>query len=291
MFGPRAAASAHDVDAIFGDELLVIVRQLLRLQLVHRMTALVLRQTGIGQHRDRLRRIQSKVADRVVHFLRAGSAVHADHSHVEHLQRGQRGANFSTQQHRAAGIERDLHLYRNVLARLLQRIKDADQPGLGLQDVLARFEQQHVDAAFDQPQRLLGVAGGHLIERDVAERGQLARRPHRTRNKAFASLGRIVVGNAAREFRRRSIERPHLVQHVVLDHVHRAGVERVGLDHVASHFVKRRMDVADDVGPAQHQHFVVAFLAPKIVDTGLRSWILVPIAPSKITTRSRTALR
>ncbi len=64
---------------------------------------------------------------------------------------------------------RDLHLHGNVLARLLERIEYADQSRLGLQDVLAGFEQQHIDAAFDKPERLLGIAGRHFVKADVSE--------------------------------------------------------------------------------------------------------------------------
>ncbi len=51
--------------------------------------------------------------------------------------------------------------------------KMPDQSGLGLQDVLAGLEQQNVDAALDQPERLLRVASGHLVQSDMAKRRQL----------------------------------------------------------------------------------------------------------------------
>ena len=62
-----------------------------------------------------------------------------------------------------------------------------------------------------------------------------------------------------------------LVLQVVLGQDDAGGAEGVGLDHVAADLEEGGVNVLDDVGTAEHKHFVVAFLAPEIVQLGLRS--------------------
>ena len=52
VLGRGAAASAHDAHPVIRDEMLVILRQLVGAELVDRVSAFVLRQAGVGQHRD-----------------------------------------------------------------------------------------------------------------------------------------------------------------------------------------------------------------------------------------------
>ena len=61
----------------------------------------------------------------------------------------------------------------------------------------------------------------------------------------------------------------YLVLQVVLGQDHARRAERVGLHHVAAHAVEGSVNVLDDVGPAQHQQFVAAFLAPVVVHSGV----------------------
>src|ERR1035438_4974167 len=48
-----------------------------------------------------------------------------------------------------------------------------------------------------------------------------------------------------------------------------ASAEGVGFNDVAAHAEKVRMNVANDVGAAQHQNFAAVFLAPVIVQGGI----------------------
>ena len=178
VFGSCAAASAHDADAVVLHEVLVIFRQFLRRQFVHGVPAYVLRQAGIGQHRNFLGGIQRQVADRVVHLLRTGRAVQPDRVHVEWFERGQRSADFRAQQHGSGFLQRDLHGHGQSLARFPHGFEHADGGDLGLQQVLRRFDQKNIDAAFDQRGGLLLVRRHHRVEADVTERRQFGGWPH-----------------------------------------------------------------------------------------------------------------
>ena len=48
-----------------------------------------------------------------------------------------------------------------------------------------------------------------------------------------------------------------------------ASAEGVGLNDVAAHAEKVRMDVANNIGTAQHQHFATILLASVIVQGGI----------------------
>ena len=45
--------------------------------------------------------------------------------------------------------------------------------------------------------------------------------------------------------------------------------EGVGLDHVATHAQKIRVDVANNIWTAQHQNFLAVFFPPVIVQSGV----------------------
>ena len=170
VLGPRATAAANNAHAVFGDELLVVVGQLLRLQKVDCTATLVLRQPSIGQNGNMLGRVRAQVPDRIVHLFRAGSAVQTDRSDVEHLQRGERRANLGAKQHGAGSFQRDLHLDGHVLSGFLQRVEKADQSGFRLKDVLTGLQQENINSALDECDRLFRVGGGHVVEGDVSQR-------------------------------------------------------------------------------------------------------------------------
>ena len=170
MLRRSATAAANNAHAVFGDELLVVIREFLRLQLVNCMASYVLRQPSIGQNGNMLRRVRAQVADCVVHLFRAGSAVQADRGNIEHLQRGERRANLGAKQHGAGSFQRDLHLDGHVLSGLLQRVEKPDQSGFRLKDVLAGLQQENINSALDKRDSLLRVGGGHVVEGDVSQR-------------------------------------------------------------------------------------------------------------------------
>ena len=79
-------------------------------ELVDSLTAVVLRQTGVGLHADGQRRVLAEEADRIVHLRRAGGAVEADHVGLKALKHSQSRADLGAEQHGAGGFEGDLNL-------------------------------------------------------------------------------------------------------------------------------------------------------------------------------------
>jgi hypothetical protein len=89
-----------------------------------------------------------------------------------------------------------------AFARIADRVLAGGESDLGLQQILAGLDQQHVHAALDQRLGLLAVGRGHGVVADVAQRGQLGRRPHGAGHKARLLRGRVLVGHLARQPRR-----------------------------------------------------------------------------------------
>ena len=167
-------------------------------------------------------------------------------------------------------LKRNLHLHREPLAGLSHRFEHADDGDLGLEQILRGFDQQNVDAAFDE-------RGGLLFE---------GLRPWR-RSRCAASDGSFVVGPidpatkrglslvencCATSFascaaltlisRTRSSE-------IELRQNDGGTAEGVGLDDVAAHAEEVGVDVTNDVGAAEHQNFAAIFLAPVIIQSGI----------------------
>ena len=168
MFGSRAATSAYDSYAVVFYEMLVKVGQIFRRELVDRVSAYVLRQSGVRQNRNELGGVQAQIADRLVHLRRTGGAVQTNDVDVVGLERRQRRADFGAQQHGSGFLQRDLHLHGQALARFAHCLEHGYGRDLCLQQVLAGFDQQHVDSAFDQRRRLLFVGRQHRVPTDVA---------------------------------------------------------------------------------------------------------------------------
>ena len=269
MLGCGAAASAYDAYAVFGDETLVILGKLGGAELVDGVSAFVLRQAGVGQNRDELARIEPEEAHRVVHLLWAGGAVEADDVHVKGFERGERSADFGAEQHGAGGFERDLHGDGQALTGLRHRIEDADQNGFGLKQVLTGFREQDVHAAFDQGGGLFGVAGHHVVEGDVSERRQLGGGADGAGHEAWLVFRGKLLCDFFRDLRGRDVDFGDFVLQVVLGQDDAGAAKSVGLDHVAADLEEVGVNVLDNVGPAEDEQFVAAFLAPEIVHTGV----------------------
>ena len=149
---------------------------------------------------------------------------------------------------------------------------EACNRGFRLKQVLGGFDEQHVDAAFDQTLDLLIVGVDHGVEGDVSERGQLRRWPHRACDEARLIFRRELLCDFLRDFGGCDVDFGDFVLQVVFREHDASGPESIGLDHVAADFEKVRMDILDDVWTAENQEFVAAFLAPEIVRTeGLRN--------------------
>ncbi len=271
--GRGAATAADDTHAVFGDEVAMVAGQLLRRELVDGVAALVLRQTGVGQHADLGGRVLAEKADGVVHLRRSGGAVHANDVGLKALQHGQRRANLRAKQHGAGSLERHLHLQRDPVAdrRNLalgggaNRILTGGNGDLGLEQILAGLNQQHIDAAFNKRIGLFLVRGVHRVVADVAERGQLGGGANGAGDEARLLGGRILVGNLAGKFGRGNVQLAHAVGQIVLGKHNVARAKAVGFDNVAASLEVLRVDGTDDVGPRKHEQFVAALFAPEIL--------------------------
>ncbi len=269
MLRRGSAAAAYNSYAVVLHEMLVILGQLLRSELVNRMSAHILRKSGIGQHRYILRGIRSQEADTVIHLGRSSSAVQTDDVYIVGFERGQSRANFSSQQHRSSSFERHLNCDRQPLAGFLHGIEHAGQSSFGLQQVLRGFDQQNIHATFDQRARLLNIARDHVVELDMSQRRQLGRRPNRSRHKPWSVLGRELLRHLFRDLGGGNIELGNFILQVVFGQHHARPTERVRLHYIAAHAKKAGVNVFNNVRPAQDQKLVASLFAPEIVHTGI----------------------
>ena len=249
VFRRGAAAAANDLHAVFGDKAAMVSRQLRGRELVNRVAALVLRQAGVGQHADGHGRVLTEKANRVVHLRRTGGAVETDHIGLKCFEHSQRRANLRAQQHGPCGFQRDLHLKGNpprrasgrgdlAFARVANGVLAGGQSDLGLQQILAGLDQQHVHAALDQRLGLLAIGRGHGVVADVAQRGQLGGGSDGAGHKARVFKGREGVCHFARQLRGGKIQLPGAILQVVLGQHDAGRAKAVGLDNIAANFEK-----------------------------------------------------
>ena len=83
----------------------------------------------------------------------------------------ERGGDVGAEQHAPGRVERDLHLDRQVMPRLVEGLLAAHDGGLDLEDVLRGLDQQQVHAAVDQADGLLAEDVGQFVEGDVGQLG------------------------------------------------------------------------------------------------------------------------
>ncbi len=273
MLRRGAAAAAHHLYSVFQNKATQPGRQFRRRQFVDRVAALVLRQSRVGLYAHRHSRALAEKANRVVHLRRSGCAVQADHVGLEGLQHSQRRADLRAQQHGPGGFQSDLHLERNVAAgaailpfpRLAHGVLAGGQGDLGLQQILAGFDDQHVHAALDQRLRLLAVSRGYLVVANVAQRGQLGSGPYGAGHETRLFRGRVGVSHLARQPRGGQVQLAGTILKAVLGQHNARCAECVGLDHVATGLQKRSMNPADHLRPRQRQQLVAPLLAPEIL--------------------------
>ena len=160
--------------------------------------------------------------------------------------------------------------HRPADAALVERPLDREQRGLGVQRVEDRLDQQEVDAAVEQPERLLAVGGLELVEGDGAragvvdvarQRGGLVRRPERAGHEAGAARLRRHrrVGRRARGPRRGDVD----LADERLECRSRPARSRCALNVLVSTMSAPAVEVRavrrlDDVGPGEVQQLVVA---------------------------------
>ena len=100
---------------------------------------------------------------------------------------------------------------------MTERDHDHDQEiELDLDDETQLAIDQAVDAADEEPARLLDVARAELGVGDLAEGGELRPRTHRAGDEALLAAERELVGGGARDLRRASRELLGSVAELVL---------------------------------------------------------------------------
>ena len=103
----------------------------------------------------------------------------------------------------------------------------------------------------------------------MTERRQFGGWPHRPRDESGPIFCRELLRHFLSELCGLNVDLVYPVAQIEFAENDRASAKRIGLDDVAAHAEKIRMNVADDVGTAQHQHFAAILLAPVIVQGGI----------------------
>src|SRR5215211_2988739 len=260
VVGGRAAAAAHDRDAVALDEVLECARQGVGLLGEDRLAVRSLeRQAGVRDAVDRERALLAEVADGVAHVLGAGGAVQADHVDVERGERGQHRLDVGPEEHLpAVREERDACLDRQAATGELERLAGAEDRGLDLEDVLG---------GLDEPLRLLGENLDKLAESDLAERGVVRRRqvPGGADRAGYESA---LAGGLAGDLRRPSVDLQRVISEPPLPELQPARLEGVGLDHLGARLEHRLVDALDHVGTVQDKRLVALSGQPAVVFGG-----------------------
>jgi hypothetical protein len=154
---------------------------------------------------------------------------------------------------------------------------DGKQGGLGVQGIEDGFDQQHIDAAFDQGLHLLVIGHPQLFKVDVTSAGVVhigadaggfgggAQGAHRIAG--FVGGGELVAcgaGNAGRG----TVHLHRQIGHVVIGLGDGGGAKGVGLDQIGTGGQIALVDVADDVRAGETEQLVIAFdVAVKVGET------------------------
>ena len=157
-----------------------------------------------------------------------------------------------------------MHLHRQALARNLHGVKDCSQRDLGLKQILGSFNQQDVNTAFNQSQRLFDERLAHGVKADVAKRWQLSGGANGAGDEAWLVRSRKISRHFAGNLGGAFIDLVGFVLKVIFAEHNAGGAKGVGLNHVSPGFVIGGVDVFNNVRTAQDQQFVAAFVAPEI---------------------------
>ena len=197
-----------------------------------------------------------KVAQCLAHLDRSRGAVEADHVDLHRIEHGQRRADLGAGQHAAGQLNGHLRLQRDVAVQRHHGAPGAVHRGLDRQHVELRLNEQQVDAALEQPERLLLVGVTEFGVRDVPERRELRARAHGARHPARPLGRRELVADGAGQLGGAAGDLAGAVGQPVLGQDDRGGAEGVGLDHVAADLVEGAVHLRHDVGPGLDEPLV-----------------------------------
>src|SRR5205085_2507756 len=159
MFRSGAATAADDVDAEISGEVCDLRCERFGRLAVMLRAVFDFRQTRVWQHRDGQRRVLAEIADALRHVLWASTAVHADDINRERLKRSQRGANLRAVEHRAEDFDGYLSNDGKATLDLLEVIEDGGERSFRLQQILACFDDEEINAAIVETAYLFAVSG------------------------------------------------------------------------------------------------------------------------------------
>src|SRR5262249_44920787 len=127
------------------------------------------------------------------------------------------------------------------------------------------LNQQKVHAAFDQGARMLLVGFQHLFIADVTKRWHLRAGADGSGNKTRLVFRRELRRDILRKLGSSHVDFSEAVtpSEFVTYNAHAAECGR--FDHIATDPEKIRMNVANDVWPAEVQDFAAVFFAPEII--------------------------
>ena len=270
MLRRRAAAAAHQGQAVVAHEALVGVAQLLGRQRIVGAVLAEHREPRVGHAGDRHARVLREVAQVLAHLGGTRGAVEADHVDAQRLQRRERRADLRAQQHGPGRLDRHRADQRQVVgAGRLLRAAGADDRGLRLKEVLGGLHQQGVGAAGDHSLGVLLVGVAQRGVRGVAQRRQFRARAHRAQHPAGAAVGLELVRDVAGDARALLREFEDALGDLVLPQRRVVGAEGVGLHAVHTGFEVLGVDGPHDVGAGHVEDLVAAFELLEVVETGV----------------------
>ena len=103
----------------------------------------------------------------------------------------------------------------------------------------------------------------------MSQRRQLGRRSDRARDKPRLVCGRKLLRDFPGNLRRSNVDLGDFILQVVFCEHYARAAKGICLDYIAADAQKTRVDILNDVGPAEDQKLIAALLAPKIIHTGI----------------------
>src|SRR5579884_2344526 len=137
-------------------------------------------------------------------------AIQSNNIDTQRHQRCHHCCDISTEQHASARIKRDLGLNRNSSSHLLHSAAHTCNGCAYLKDILAGFNEQHINTTFKQRRSLFTEHFDQLLVRDVAQERVVRRRKHpcradRASNKAWLIWRAVAVSKATCNLCRREV--------------------------------------------------------------------------------------
>ena len=269
------AATADDVEPELGCEPVVRVCERGRGEVVVGVAVDDRRQSRVRQRRQERARVLREVAEVLGHLGRAGRAVHADDVGSHRFERGERGADLGADEHATRRLDRDLHHDRDRRRepRAPHRRARTVDGRFCLEKVVDGLDEQHVDAAGDQPVDLEREVVAQCLVANLAQRREPRTRSDRADHEAGPAVGGVAGGDFAGDLRGALVHLERLVGESVLVEDEREGAESGGLDTVDAHREELVVHPGDEIGPGHDELLVAALqhLAAEIVRTEVLS--------------------